>query len=111
MSKNPIYSHINVQNKPFLVKYDVNVNPTKNGIKIQFLPLTADKKSRDTSLSLEQKNALASQIQQKYNQKLSKYNLNIDSDTDVPDGDVIGFILRLPNVSNFINKALKEPGS
>jgi hypothetical protein len=67
------------------LKVDVNHNPTKKGIKVQFvLPQTLE---GDAKAQATQK------LQTKLNQGLSQYNLTVSQDTDVPYSNVIGFLI------------------
>ena len=83
--------------KPKLI-VDVNHNPTKKGIKVQFaLPqtLNADAKAQATQ-----------KLQSKLNQGLEQYNLTVSQDTDVPYSNVIGFLIPIADVKLLIKKAL-----
>jgi hypothetical protein len=83
--------------KPKLV-VDVNHNPTKKGIKVQFtLPQT---------LEGDAKASAAQKLQAKLNQGLEQYNLTVSQDTDVPYSNVIGFLIPIADVKLLIKKAL-----
>jgi hypothetical protein len=83
--------------KPKL-KVDVNHNPTKKGIKVQFvLPDTIEG---------DQKAAVTQKLQSKLNQGLSQYNLTISQDTDVPYSNVIGFLIPIADFKLFIKNAI-----
>ena len=83
--------------KPKLI-VDVNHNPTKKGIKVQFaLPQT---------LEGDAKAAAAQKLQAKLNQGLEQYNLTVSQDTDVPYSNVIGFLIPIADVKLLIKKAL-----
>jgi hypothetical protein len=83
--------------KPKL-KVDVNHNPTKKGIKVQFvLPQAIE---GDAKASATQK------LQSKLNQGLSQYNLTVSQDTDVPYSNVIGFLIPIADFRLFIKNAI-----
>jgi hypothetical protein len=87
--------------KPKL-KVDVNHNPTKKGIKVQFvLPDTIEG---------DQKAAVTQKLQSKLNQGLSQYNLTISQDTDVPYSNVIGFLIPIADFKLFIKNAISGGG-
>ena len=87
--------------KPKL-KVDVNHNPTKKGIKVQFiLPDTIE---GDAKASATQK------LQSKLNQGLSQYNLTVSQDTDVPYSNVIGFLIPIADFKLFIKNAISGGG-
>jgi hypothetical protein len=88
--------------KPKL-KVDVNHNPTKKGIKVQFvLPQTIEG---------DQKAAVTQKLQSKLNQGLSQYNLTVSQDTDVPYSNVIGFLIPIADFKLFIKNAISGGGS
>lgn len=83
--------------KPKL-RVDVNHNPTKKGIKVQFvLPQTleGDKKAEATQ-----------KLQSKLNQGLQQYNLTVSQDTDVPYSNVIGFLIPIADIKLLIKNAI-----
>lgn len=83
--------------KPKL-RVDVNHNPTKKGIKVQFvLPQTleGDKKAEATQ-----------KLQAKLNQGLEQYNLTVSQDTDVPYSNVIGFLIPIADIKLLIKNAI-----
>jgi len=83
----------------FNLRTGVNKNPTKLGIKIQFEPLGG-------MLSTDVKNKLEVALQEKLNQALMQYDMQISKDTDVPRPEVIGFFIPLAQVKNLIVKSL-----
>jgi hypothetical protein len=83
-------------NKPKL-KIDVNHNPTKKGIKVQFvLPQTLE---GDAKAEMTQK------LQARLNSGLQQYNLTVSQDTDVPYSNVIGFLIPIADIKLLIKKA------
>ena len=83
--------------KPKL-KVDVNHNPTKKGIKVQFvLPQTLE---GDAKAQATQK------LQSKLNQGLEQYNLTVSQDTDVPYSNVIGFLIPIADIKLLIKNAI-----
>lgn len=83
--------------KPKL-KVDVNHNPTKKGIKVQFvLPDTIEG---------DAKAAATQKLQSKLNQGLAQYNLTVSQDTDVPYSNVIGFLIPIADFKLFIKNAI-----
>ena len=83
----------------FNLRTGVNKNPTKLGIKIQFEPL-------EGVLSSDVKNKLEVALQEKLNQALMQYDMQISKDTDVPRPEVIGFFIPLAQIKNLIVKSL-----
>ena len=80
------------------LRVDVNHNPTKKGIKVQFvMPQTVE---GDAKAEMTQK------LQAKLNQGLSQYGLTVSQDTDVPYANVIGFLIPIADVKLMIKKAI-----
>ena len=85
------------------LKIDVNHNPTKKGIKVQFiLPET---------LVGDDKTTMTQKLQSRLNQGLAQYNLTANADTDVPYANVIGFLISINDIRLLIKNALKGTGA
>ena len=83
----------------FNLRTGVNKNPTKLGIKLQFEP-------KGGMLDTDVKNKLEVALQEKLNQALMQYDMQISKDTDVPRPEVIGFFIPLAQIKNLIVKSL-----
>jgi hypothetical protein len=84
------------------LRVDVNHNPTKKGIKVQFvLPNT---------LEGDEKASVTQKLQSKLNAGLSKYNLTVSQDTDVPYSNVIGFMIPIADIKLLIKNAISSGG-
>ena len=83
----------------FNLRTGVNKNPTKLGVKIQFEPMGG-------MLSNDIKAKLEVALQEKLNQALMQYDIQISKDTDVPRPEVIGFFIPLAQIKNLIVKSL-----
>jgi hypothetical protein len=80
------------------LKVDVNHNPTKKGIKVQFiLPQAIEGDAKATATQ---------KLQSKLNQGLAQYNLTVSQDTDVPYSNVIGFLIPITDIKLFIKNAI-----
>ena len=84
------------------LKLDVNPNPTKKGIKVQFI--------LPRGYSTNQKEDLTQKLKTKLNAGLAPHMLSVDVDLDVPYENVIGFLIRLSNIKMLVKSAL-EGGS
>jgi hypothetical protein len=81
------------------LKIDVNHNPTKKGVKVQFiLPQT---------LVGDEKTTMTQKLQSRLNQGLAQYNLTANIDTDVPYANIIGFLITIQDIRLMIKNALK----
>ena len=91
---------LSVQDTKFNLRTGVNKNPTKLGVKVQFEP------SSGAQMSGDAKNALEIALQEKLNDSLKQYGIQVSKDTDIPRPNVIGFFIPLAQVKNLIVKAL-----
>jgi hypothetical protein len=80
------------------LKVDVNHNPTKKGIKVQFVLSQA--------IEGDAKATATQKLQSKLNAGLSQYNLTVSQDTDVPYSNVIGFLIPITDIKLFIKNAI-----
>jgi hypothetical protein len=80
------------------LKVDVNRNETKKGIKVQFV--------FPSQIQGDEKAEMSQKIQQKLTNGLSKYNLTVSQDTDVPYPNVIGFLIPISDIKLLIKKAI-----
>jgi hypothetical protein len=92
-------TNVTADNTTFIMRTGVNKNPTKLGLKIQFTP-------KGESLDADTKARLAQVLQSKLNQSLQQFRLQASIDTDVPNPEVIGFLIPLMQVKNMIVKAI-----
>jgi hypothetical protein len=81
------------------LKVDVNHNPTKKGVKVQFvLPQAIEGDAKAT---------MVQKLQSKLNAGLAQYQMTANTDTDVPYANVIGFLISIQDVRLLIKNALK----
>jgi hypothetical protein len=92
-------TNVTADNTTFIMRTGVNKNPTKLGLKIQFTP-------KEGALDGDTKARLAQVLQSKLNQSLQQFRLQASIDTDVPNPEVIGFMIPLMQVKNMIVKAI-----
>ena len=85
----------------FTLRTGVNKNPTKLGIKVQFEPVGG-------GLESDTKNKLEVALQEKLNDGLGKYKIQVSKDTDVPREDVIGFFIPLAQLKALIVEGLGQ---
>jgi hypothetical protein len=90
----------------FTIKVDVNKNPTKKGIKVQLIP-----KGDTVLIDPDEKIDVNQKVQQAMNNKLAKYDLQVNIDPDIKQAtdnpNVLGYYIPLNQIKNLILKALK----
>ena len=99
---NPLFD-ITVAGKKYKLRFDVNENPTKKGVKMQFVIDQEFEDPRD-------KQALANQISVALQKKLGNAGVMVDYDDRNPYKNVIGFIVPLNSVAMMIIKSMKGGG-
>ena len=85
------------------LKLDVNPNPTKKGVKVQFI--------LPKGYTQNQKEELTQKLKNKLNAGLAPHMLSVDVDLDVPYENVIGFLISLNNIKMLIKSALETGGN
>lgn len=93
-------SNVSIGGKPYKLTLDVNKNPTKKGLKIQFMP----EKETESSLDPTKKRDLQIELLKNLNEGLKAHGLEADIDPDVPYLNVIGLYIRL----QFFDKLIRE---
>jgi len=92
-------------NTVFNLKVDVSnkQSETKLGIRIQLEP-------KEGMLEQDVRDKLEATIMKKLNTSLGQYDIQVSTDTDVPDPSVIGFFIPLSQIKNMVVKSIKGPG-
>jgi hypothetical protein len=93
-----VKASVDIPTSPRL-KLDVNPNPTKKGIKVQFI--------LPKGYSANQKEELTQKLKTKLNAGLAPHMMSVDVDLDVPYENVIGFLIRLSNIKMLIKSILE----
>jgi hypothetical protein len=96
---NPRFN-ITVGGKKYILQFDVNTNPTKKGVKLQFV---VDQEFQDP----REKQTLASEISVALQKRLGASGIMVDYDDRNPYKNVIGFIVPLNSVAKMIIQSMK----
>ena len=99
---NPLFD-ITIGGKKYKLRFDVNENPTKKGVKMQFIIDQEFEDPRD-------KQMLANEISVALQKKLGAAGVMVDYDDRNPYKNVIGFIVPLNSVAMLIIKSMKVAG-
>lgn len=95
----PKYS-VTVAGQKLGLTFDLNRNPTKRGIKLQFV-LSAEQVDPEEKQDLTQKISTALQ------KRFGDANLTVTLDDRVPYVNVIGFLVPLQSISDLLVKIIK----
>lgn len=93
---------INFQNNSFVLKVDVNEDPNKKGIKIQFLPTTFG------AISKTEQDDIAMALEERLEKGLSTYGMRVERDRNLKDKTVIGFFVYIEYIDKIVRQALKQ---
>jgi len=96
-------ANLSYAGKKLKMRLKPNINPTKQGIRIQF-------SLGGEELGSDELDSFTTGLQTVLNKALTPYGMSVNSDPDVPDQgeQVIGFYLTIEQFESFIKKALKE---
>lgn len=91
---------VNVGNDRFILKLDVNEDPNKKGLKIQFVP------EKFASLSPEEQNDIALRLEEKLNLGLRPYGMQVERDRQLKDKTVVGFFVYIEYFDKIVRDVL-----
>jgi len=84
----------------FMLKVDVNEDPQKKGLKIQFIPTTFGQ------LSKTEQNDIAIELEKRLEQGLDQYDMRVERDRNLKDKTIIGFFVYIEYFDKLVRKAL-----
>lgn len=84
----------------FMLKVDVNEDPQKKGLKIQFIPTTFGQ------LSKTQQNDIAIELESRLESGLEGYDMRVERDRNLKDKTIIGFFVYIEYFDKIVRKAL-----
>lgn len=91
---------VNFAGHKFVLKVDVNEDPNKKGVKVQFIPTSFGK------LTPTEQNDIAIELQKRLEAGLDQYDLSVERDRNLKDKTVIGFFIYIEYFDKLIRKAL-----
>ena len=84
----------------FMLKVDVNEDPQKKGLKVQFLP------TEFGSITPTEQNDIAIELESRLENGLAEYELRVERDRNLKDKTIIGFFVYIEYFDKIIRKAL-----
>ena len=84
----------------FVLKVDVNEDPQKKGVKIQFLP------TQFGTISGTEQNDIAIELEERLNAGLGEFDLKVERDRNLKDKTIIGFFIYIEYMDKVVRKAL-----
>ena len=91
---------VNFKGKQFVLKVDVNEDPNKKGIKVQFIP--ADM----TPMGSTDRDEIAMALGEKLDAGLQSHGMQVERDRQLKDKSIIGFFIYIEYVDKIIRQAL-----
>ena len=91
---------INFAGHTFLLKTDTNEDPTKKGVKVQFVP------TEFGALSRTEQNDIAIELEARLEKGLADYDLRVERDRNLKDKSIIGFFIYIEYFDKLVRKAL-----
>jgi hypothetical protein len=105
-SDNPSVNTVVFNNIKYRFKTGVNRNPTKLGIKLQFTPIEG-MNPQDPEERQKQDALLQKFLNQKF-QGYGRPSFVLDFDTDVPNPNTTGFLIRLGLIESLVDSFFKQ---
>jgi hypothetical protein len=84
----------------FMLKVDVNEDPQKKGLKIQFIPTTFGQ------LSTTEQNDIAIELEKRLEAGLDRYEMRVERDRNLKDKTIVGFFVYIEYFDKLVRKAL-----
>ena len=91
---------VNFAGHKFVLKVDVNEDPNKKGVKVQFIPTSFGQ------LTQTEQNDIAIELQKRLEAGVKEYDLSVERDRNLKDKTVIGFFIYIEYFDKLIRKAL-----
>lgn len=98
----PVYN-VTLGGEKFAVQFDTNINETKRGVKVQFIPV-------NKNIDIRQLSEMATKIATVLQGRFAQYGLQFDRDTQPRNPMVIGFMIPLSSISDFIMTKIAKGG-
>lgn len=93
---------INFRGHQFVLKVDVNEDPEKKGIKVQFLPTSFG------TLTKTEQDDIAISLGTKLSEGLGELGMDVERDRNLKDKTVIGFFIYIEYFDRIVRKVLSN---
>ena len=93
---------VNFKGHKFVLRVDVNEDPNKKGIKVQFLPTTFG------AMSPQEQNDIAIALGDRLDAGLSSLGMRVERDRNLKDKSVVGFFIYIEYIDKIIRQALGQ---
>jgi hypothetical protein len=93
---------VTLEDQEFYLKVDTNEDPTKKGIKVQFIPTSYNQISPDKT------DDIAIELLNKLDNGLQKFGMKVERDRQLKDKTIIGFFIHIEYLDKIIRAALTK---
>jgi len=93
---------VNFKGHKFVLRVDVNEDPNKKGIKVQFLPTTFG------AMSPQEQNDIAIALGDRLDAGLSSLGMRVERDRNLKDKSIVGFFIYIEYIDKIIRQALQS---
>lgn len=84
----------------FMLKVDVNEDPQKKGLKIQFIPTSFGQ------MTSTQQNDIAIELEKRLSKGLAQYDMTVERDRNLKDKTIVAFFVYIEYFDKIVRKAL-----
>jgi len=91
---------VNFAGHSFILKVDVNEDPQKKGIKIQFLP------TQFGAISPTEQNDIAIELEERLEKGLAQFGMRVERDRNLKDKTIVGFFIYIEYIDKIVRQAL-----
>jgi hypothetical protein len=91
---------VNFAGHSFILKVDVNEDPQKKGIKIQFLP------TQFGAISPTEQNDIAIELEERLEKGLAEFGMRVERDRNLKDKTIVGFFIYIEYIDKIVRQAL-----
>lgn len=98
---------VNFAGHSFILKVDVNEDPQKKGIKVQFLP------TQFGAITPTEQNDIAIELEERLEKGLAEFGMRVERDRNLKDKTIVGFFIYIEYIDKIVRQALagQNPGA
>jgi hypothetical protein len=98
---------VNFAGHSFILKVDVNEDPQKKGIKVQFLP------TEFGAITPTEQNDIAIELEERLEKGLAEFGMRVERDRNLKDKTIVGFFIYIEYIDKIVRQALagQNPGT
>jgi hypothetical protein len=91
---------VNFAGHSFILKVDVNEDPQKKGIKVQFLP------TQFGAITPTEQNDISIELEERLEKGLAEFGMRVERDRNLKDKTIVGFFIYIEYIDKIVRQAL-----